>query len=802
MDQEIKTVIQYPTGPTEFDIPFDYLSRKFVRVSLVSDDNRRLLSNITEYRYVSKTRVKILVDTTGFDRVEIRRFTSASERIVDFSDGSVLRATDLNVSQIQSAHIAEEARDSALMAMPQDDAGNLDARNRRIVRLAPGTDGTDAINKNQLDTTLGEAGGILSDMKGLEGEIHDYIEKFADDTSLVRGVAWVYNLGSANGGENAVTIDKPTRTYAVPYIEINGSRQEVGYHFQFDINTQRISLVKPLEKGDFLMAMTTESSVPLESMLASAAGASSVGKLGGGTVQDFITNTESKIGSFSVLEDFGPVGTPEDTAATLLSALSSSKPIVLTRMYSLPMRTFSLPSGTTMIGLGAKTGFKAAGGTELFVNLLEVGGTDVLLSSFAITMDAAGRGSVGSVACYGVHFLASSRGNRAQGLKITGKAVGSTVGFTHGVRCNGVRNVVDKCDIQYCSMGITLRGEYHKITNNYLNNHYVDENLGPWTHASMFWDGITGEGCINCEISGNISEYNGQSGIYFGGNNSLSQGLIITNNICRYNYNRGCDTGISGTASDTNNVIDVTYSSNILENNRETNLWLFGVSESTLIGNHIRETALYDTLFPNQASTTRAGLALGGLTCNNNEIVGNNIRVRSTTPFGIVLNGTGHYLTANRRIGGASNYIFASDNQRLVGNSIERYTGSFTPTLVGTAGINVTSATGRYEIQRNVLTVEINMTLSANGATGAIAIGYIPGLSSVTPVMRDIKVTLLNGWLPALGDKTILAREGTSNDLLNLVVFSYGNQSNEVAQYVGPASSLRITATFNTSSTL
>lgn len=298
MDQDIKTVIQYPVGATEFDIPFDYLSRKFVRVSLVADDNRRLLSNITEYRYVSKTRVKLLVETTGFDRVEIRRFTSASERIVDFSDGSVLRATDLNVSQLQSAHIAEEARDAALMAMPQDDAGNLDARNRRIVRLAPGIAGTDAINKNQLDTTLGEAGGILSDMKDLEGEIHDYIEKFADDAALVRGVAWVYNLGSANGGENAVTIDKPNRTYAVPYIEINGSRQEVGYHFQFDINTQRISLVKPLEKGDFLMAMTTESNIPLESMLASPNGASGIGTLNGMTVQERL----DAMNSVSILE--------------------------------------------------------------------------------------------------------------------------------------------------------------------------------------------------------------------------------------------------------------------------------------------------------------------------------------------------------------------------------------------------------------------------------------------------------------------------------------------------------------------
>lgn len=285
MDQEIKTVIQYPTGSTEFDIPFDYLSRKFVRVSLVSDDNRRLLSNITEYRYVSKTRVKLLVDTSGFDRVEIRRFTSASERIVDFSDGSVLRATDLNVSQIQSAHIAEEARDAALMAMPQDDAGNLDARNRRIVRLAPGINGTDAVNKNQLDTTLGEAGGILSDMEELDAEFREYLNKFAEDTALVRGVAWVYNNGSAVGGEQVITINKPTTVFAVPYLEVNGCRQELNYHFEFNLSTQQLTLAQPLQAGDFLVAQTTESKVPLEDLLSSTAGASTIGTTSGETVQ-------------------------------------------------------------------------------------------------------------------------------------------------------------------------------------------------------------------------------------------------------------------------------------------------------------------------------------------------------------------------------------------------------------------------------------------------------------------------------------------------------------------------------------
>ncbi|WPJ50650.1 hypothetical protein RCIP0024_00044 [Klebsiella phage RCIP0024] len=328
MDQEIKTVIQYPTGSTEFDIPFDYLSRKFVRVSLVADDNRRLLSNITEYRYVSKTRVKLLVETTGFDRVEIRRFTSASERIVDFSDGSVLRAADLNVSQIQSAHIAEEARDAALMAMPEDDAGNLDARNRKIVRLAPGESGTDAINKNQLDETLGEAGGILSDFEDVRDEIIQYISKFTDDTGAVRGVSYVYNNGRALGGETGFHIDITPPPLGVPYLSINGSKQYRGYHFTYDPITGNVQgLATPLEKDDFVVATTTESVTPIEDLYASTQGASMIGTLSGSTVEERIAEVEQsvldsidgiRVDSFIGMTDSGAID------ASMIGTLSGS----------------------------------------------------------------------------------------------------------------------------------------------------------------------------------------------------------------------------------------------------------------------------------------------------------------------------------------------------------------------------------------------------------------------------------------------------------------------------------------------
>lgn len=286
----VQTVRTYALdGSTkDFIVPFEYLARKFVQVSLLGTAGRKQLVLNSEFRFSTKNQVTLLQawgPANGYDRVELRRHTSSTERLVDFTDGSILRATDLNISQIQAIHIAEEARDAALLALPQDDDGNLDAKNRRIVNLAPGINAKDAINKQQLDETLGEAGGVLSDVKGVQGEIYDYIEKLADDTSLVRGVSWVYNNGSANGGEKVIQIDKPTRVYAVPYIEVNGSRQEVGYHFEFDGVAQTITLAKPLETGDFLMVMTTESHLPLEGMLASTVGAASIGTASGNTVQ-------------------------------------------------------------------------------------------------------------------------------------------------------------------------------------------------------------------------------------------------------------------------------------------------------------------------------------------------------------------------------------------------------------------------------------------------------------------------------------------------------------------------------------
>lgn len=156
MAQAIKTVLTYNLdGNTkDFNIPFEYLARKFVVVTLIGVD-RKVLTLNQDYRFATRTTLSTTMawgQAQGYTQIEIRRYTSATERLVDFTDGSILRAYDLNVSQVQTLHVAEEARDLTADTIGVNNDGHLDARGRRIVNLANAVDDRDAIPLGQLKT--------------------------------------------------------------------------------------------------------------------------------------------------------------------------------------------------------------------------------------------------------------------------------------------------------------------------------------------------------------------------------------------------------------------------------------------------------------------------------------------------------------------------------------------------------------------------------------------------------------------------------------------------------------------------
>lgn len=156
-----KTTITYPLNGSnkDFPIPFEYLARKFVQVTLVGTDRKPLVLNI-DFRFTQRTIItttKTWGPSDGYSLIEIRRYTSTTERLVDFSDGSILRAYDLNTSQVQSLHIAEEGRDIATDTIGVNNDGDLDARGRKIVNVADGTGDFDAVNLRQQKVWAGSA---------------------------------------------------------------------------------------------------------------------------------------------------------------------------------------------------------------------------------------------------------------------------------------------------------------------------------------------------------------------------------------------------------------------------------------------------------------------------------------------------------------------------------------------------------------------------------------------------------------------------------------------------------------------
>lgn len=154
-----KTVATYTldNSKRQFPITFDYLSQNFIQVTLIGGVNKVLVLD-TDYRFLSATMIEttLAYGPPSYTNIEIRRVTSATERLVEFNDASILHASDLNVSDLQVIHIAEEARDSITETLGVNTDGDLDARGRKIVNVADAVNQGDAVSVRWYQARVGE----------------------------------------------------------------------------------------------------------------------------------------------------------------------------------------------------------------------------------------------------------------------------------------------------------------------------------------------------------------------------------------------------------------------------------------------------------------------------------------------------------------------------------------------------------------------------------------------------------------------------------------------------------------------
>lgn len=134
---------------TDFTVPFDYLKKSFVTVRLGTGTTLTggdYGDTGSDYYFLDKTTIRLKVAPASGESLTIRRYTSATERVVTFKDASILKATDLDTSQVQAFHIAEEGRDILEDSLSVNREGNWNAKGKRIINVGDAVGDSDAVN--------------------------------------------------------------------------------------------------------------------------------------------------------------------------------------------------------------------------------------------------------------------------------------------------------------------------------------------------------------------------------------------------------------------------------------------------------------------------------------------------------------------------------------------------------------------------------------------------------------------------------------------------------------------------------
>jgi hypothetical protein len=120
-----------------------YVNNDTNPTSITIETNARLQS-ITDSTITALASGNILV---------IRRISNRSSKNVDYAPGSVIREVDLDNSNIQILHVAQEAVDIALAGMVLDADDKFNSQSKVIKNVANPASANDAVNKTYLEDT-------------------------------------------------------------------------------------------------------------------------------------------------------------------------------------------------------------------------------------------------------------------------------------------------------------------------------------------------------------------------------------------------------------------------------------------------------------------------------------------------------------------------------------------------------------------------------------------------------------------------------------------------------------------------
>lgn len=155
MAQDFKASVSFVGDgtTTKFYFGFDYISKKFIKVAVGTDDT--ILSYPTDYT-VNDKEVEFVEAPAKDTPIRIYRQTDSS-RIIEWSDGSFIKASQMTLENVQQLHLIEESQDYVIIngMSKYPDGVNFNALGARVINVSDPTEPQDAVTKHYMESVQG-----------------------------------------------------------------------------------------------------------------------------------------------------------------------------------------------------------------------------------------------------------------------------------------------------------------------------------------------------------------------------------------------------------------------------------------------------------------------------------------------------------------------------------------------------------------------------------------------------------------------------------------------------------------------
>lgn len=179
-----KATVFFKGGKKVYTFPFPYLSKQFVKARWDKTNSSVLLEYNRDYT-IEGQNLTLVQEGSAEDTLCIYRQTP-TDSLVDFNDGSILLASELDKMSVQLLHVAEEQNDSIHLSgmFAEDDAWQ--ARGFRIKNLGNPVEPTDAVTLDYLNS-IGVA--HVDELQRIE----KHIEHVAEEVKQSQAVTNIYS---------------------------------------------------------------------------------------------------------------------------------------------------------------------------------------------------------------------------------------------------------------------------------------------------------------------------------------------------------------------------------------------------------------------------------------------------------------------------------------------------------------------------------------------------------------------------------------------------------------------------------